>query len=244
MTKVREILQDALIEVGVLSPTGSMEAEDAQFALRTLNRMIQQWNNQELMVYTMDRQTFNLVAGQQSYTMGPGGNFNVPRPVKIEMASVLINTASPQPLEIPLDILTDAQWRDVVLKQTPSLFPLKMWATGNVPLNTLWFWPVPQDSSVDLILYTWGQTSNFANLNTDVVFPPGYEEALVTNLAVWLCSSYGREVPNSLGTRASMSKSVLESINIEPLDIQVDGCLLGNRGFSLAIRSNGYVVDN
>ena len=88
MTVVRDLLQDALIEIGVLAPSDAMQPEDAAYALRLFNRLLAKWNSENLMVYTVNRQVFNLVAGQQVYTLGTGGDFNVPRPVRIQMASV------------------------------------------------------------------------------------------------------------------------------------------------------------
>jgi len=215
-----------------------MTAEDGAFALRTLNRMVQKWSTEELSVYTVNRDSYSLVAGTQTYTLGTGGTFNSPRPARIQMASVIINTA--RPIEIPLQILTDSEWQDIAVKTTPSTFPTKMWITGNVPLNTLYFWPVPQDSTVDVILYSWGRVNEFASLNDTVVLPLGYEEALVTNLAVALSNSYGMQVGPALSQRASSAKSAIESLNVDPLYASFDG-FGGAR--AVAIATNGYQVD-
>jgi len=242
MTTVRELCNDALIELGVLDPSEAMEATAASFALRTLNRMLQVWNTQALMIYTVNRTEFPMVANQQSYTLGTGGNFNISRPARIDMVSILVNTGG-RPIEIPTEVLTDDDWRDVTMKTTPSNWPTKVWMTGNVPLNDLWFWPIPQDGTIKCVLYSWGKTDNFASLNDLVVFPNGYEEAIVTNLAMFLSSSYGAQASPALGLRAAMSKDAIQSLNVEPLWATSDEGLLSNRGNSLAIRSNGYQVD-
>ena len=238
MATVREICGDALIELGANSPADAMTAEDGAFALRVLNRMVQKWSTEELSIYTVNRDSYSLVAGTQTYTLGTGGTFNSPRPARIQMASVIINTA--RPIEIPLQILTDSEWQDIAVKTTPSTFPTKMWITGNVPLNTLYFWPVPQDSTVDVVLYSWGRVNEFTSLNDTVVLPLGYEEALVTNLAVALSNSYGMQVGPALSQRASSSKSAIESLNVDPLYASFDG-FGGAR--AVAIATNGYQVD-
>jgi len=215
-----------------------MTAEDGAYALRVLNRMVQKWSTEELSIYTVNRDSYNLVAGTQSYTLGVGGTFNAPRPARIQMAAVLIN--STRPIEIPLQIVTDEEWRDIAVKTTPSTFPTKMWITGNVPLNTLYFWPVPQDSTVDVILYSWGRVNEFASLNDTVVLPLGYEEALVTNLAVALSNSYGTQAGPALQQRASSAKSAIESLNADPLYASFDSF---GGGRAVAIATNGLVVD-
>lgn len=234
MTKVREIIQDAMLEIGALAVGDAMPADGALHALRVLNRMVQKWNTEELMVYTINRNLFSLVAGQQSYTLGTGGNFNIARPVQIQMASVWLNTG----VEVPIKIVTDEEWRRISVKATPSTFPTQLWIKGDMPLNTLLFWPVPQDASVQVALYCWGKTENFAGLDDDVIFPNGYEEALVTNLAVALSSSYQMQPSPFLINRASLGKSSIESVNIEPL-----WAYTSERGSSLAIQSFGYQVD-
>lgn len=240
MTTVREIIQDALIEIGALSASDALSAEDAAYGLRALNRMIGLWNTDELMVYTVNRTAFSLIAGQQSYTLGTGGDFNMSRPVHIQAVSVLLNSGT---LEVPIDIINDQEWQETSVKSTPSTFPTKVWITGNMPLNSLYFWPVPQSASVQVVLYTWGRTDAFTDLSDSVVFPQGYEEALVTNLAVALASSYGVSVNPTLQVRCAESKSRVQSINIDPVWASFDGALSHGAGASKAISSFGYQID-
>ena len=242
MTTVRELCNDALVELGVLDPSEQMDGGSAAYALRTLNRMLQVWNTQDLMVYTVNRTVFSLIAGQQSYTLGTGGNFNMSRPARIDMVSILVNNGA-YPLEIGLQILTDEEWRDTALKTTPSIWPTKVWITGNMPLNTLYFWPAPQDSTVDVVLYSWGRMDGFTSINDTVTLPNGYEEAIVTNLAMFLSSSYGIQPNPALGMRAAMSKDAIQSLNVGPLFASCDEGLIGGRGSSLAIQTQGLQVD-
>lgn len=243
MTTVREICSDALLEIGATDLVDGMKADTAQYMLRLLNRMMAVWNTEELMVYTVNRSTYNLVAGQQEYTFGTGGNFNAPRPVKIQGVSALLNVTSATPLEIPMDIMTDLEWQNLALKQTPSLYPVKVWITGNYPLNSLWFWPKPMDSTVDVVIYSWGKTESFATLEETVVFPNGYEEAIVTNLAIMASSSQGIAPMPSLVQRAMSSRSKIQSMNMDPLYATCDNSLVGGRGRTLAVRTQGTLVD-
>lgn len=238
MATVREICQDALIEIGANGPADAMTAEDGAYALRVLNRMVQKWSTEELSVYTVNRDLYPLVAGTASYTLGTGGVWNAPRPARIQMAAVLVNTA--RPIEIPVQILTDEEWRDVSVKTTPSTFPTKIWITGNVPLNTVFCWPVPQDSTVQMVIYSWGRVNEFTSLNDTVVLPLGYEEALVTNLGMALSNSYGVQVGPALQQRAFSAKAALESLNVDPLYASFDGF---GGGRSVAIATGGLQVD-
>ncbi len=238
MATVRDICQDALIELGVNSPSEAMTAEDGAYALRVLNRMLQKWSTEELTVYTVNRDLYHFVANQASYTLGTGGDWNSPRPAKIQMAAVLIN--STRPIEIPVEILTDEQWRDISVKTTPSNFPTRIWATGNVPLNTIYCWPIPTDATAQMVLYTWGRVNEFASLNDTIVLPLGYEEALVTSLAVALSGSYGTQPAPTLQQRAVSARSAIESMNVDPLYASFDDF---GSARAIAIATNGYQVD-
>lgn len=239
MTSVRDIIQDAMIEIGVAAPSEAVSAEDAAYGLRTLNRMVQKWNTEELMIYTINRELFPIVIGQQKYTIGIGGDINIPRPVKIQMASVLIQTAAANPVELSLRELTDEEWRGTAVKNVQSAYPTQFWLDGNYPLNGMYLWPIPTNAQAQLVLYSWGKTENFTSINDEVSFPNGYEEALVTNLAVALSGSYGVSPSPTVIARAADAKSNIESINIEPFWAVTDFSGTG----SLAIKSFGLVVD-
>jgi len=241
MTTVREVINDAMVEIGAQDPNEAVTAEAAAYGLRVLNRMLGKWNTEELMVYTVNRDLYSLTAGKQVYTLGTGGDFNVARPVKIQAVSVILNTGA-YPVEIPVDVLNDEEWQNTSVKTTPSNFPTKVWITGNMPLNSLYFWPVPQDSTVQVALYTWGRTSAFADVNQSIVFPDGYEEAIVTNLGMALSGSYSIQPSATLQMRAAAARAAIQSMNISPVWLTSDDGLVG-RGNNNAIRSFGYQVD-
>lgn len=239
MTTVRDILFDAALNIGVVAAGDAMEASVSSDLLRFLNRMISSWANEELMCYTVDRQTFNLVGGVQSYTIGVGGAFNTAYPVRpgqINLASVIVNG-----VEIPIDILNDEQWRDITLKTVSSTFPLQMWANGNHPLDVLYFWPIPTVAN-QLILSTWGQITAFPTVNTVVTLPQGYEDALVANLSVRIAPMFGKQPDPYLLSLAASSKARIKSMNWEPTYRTVDSALQGPRS-GIGQKSRGYVVD-
>lgn len=239
MTTVRSILEDALVEATVLDPDMAMPANDAARCLRALNRMLSSWQTEDLMIYSTDRLSFNLVAGQQSYTIGVGGNFVTPyavRPGQIDMASVIMNG-----VELPIEVMNDEQWRDVTLKSVTSTFPLQMWANGDYPLNTLYFWPIPAQINA-LVLYLWHQTVEFASVNATVSLPQGYEDALVLNLAVRLAPGYGMQASPTTIEMAKQAKANIKKMNWEPVYRSVDSVLAGSHN-SIGQRSRGYVVD-
>ena len=84
MTTPLDIITAALKDIGVLGVGQTPLAEDVQDAFQKLNWMIGQWNRKRYLIYSL----LDVVAtctGQDSYTFGPGGDFDVPtRPDRLE----------------------------------------------------------------------------------------------------------------------------------------------------------------
>lgn len=85
------ILNAAYTDIGVLGQGETLSAYLAQDGLRRLNAMINTWRTQELTVLCINRTIFPLVANKQTYTIGLGGDFNVPRPLSVQGAGLWLN---------------------------------------------------------------------------------------------------------------------------------------------------------
>ncbi len=80
-TTALQLLTASFSDCGIIAANESLEAATAQDGLRRLNRMVSGWQTQFGTVLAVERTIFPLTANQQTYTIGPGGDFNVPRPV-------------------------------------------------------------------------------------------------------------------------------------------------------------------
>jgi hypothetical protein len=58
-------------------------ADEAADALSELNDLLDTWWLDKVLVFHVLVEQFALIANQQAYTMGAGGNFNTTRPVKV-----------------------------------------------------------------------------------------------------------------------------------------------------------------
>lgn len=205
-------------------------ADDTSDALVILNQMLESWSAESLSVFTLTIQTFNFVASQQTYTLGAGGNFNTARPSRIGYASVVSNSNPAQPLEIPIDQLTDSEWQAIPVKLTTSTLPRKMYDDGAFPLRNLSFWPVPTDASVQVRLYTWTALTQFSDLTTDFTFPPGYIEAIKYNLAARLAAeNFGTLTPIAASLALS-SIGRIKAMNSDPALVKCDPAITRSSG--------------
>lgn len=217
--------------IGATASGESISAAEASDGLTTLNSMLDQWNAERLMVFTSSRQVFSLVGGQQVYTMGTGGDFNVPRPVKIDRMGIISLSNPAQPLELPIDYLTDAQWAGVPVKNIASTLPYEVWDDGGFPLRSLTFWVIPT-VACQTAIYAWTALTEFTSLTTNLTFPPGYEKAIVYNLAVDLAPEYGdgSGLPALVEATAKEAKGIVKALNIPIVDLQCDVALVNPRG--------------
>jgi hypothetical protein len=210
--------------LGVLAAGEQPAADEAQDALVTLNDMIDAWKLERLMVYAILPETFQLQAGKKSYTMGPGGDFDTARPVRIDKVNLQYTQTNPQPLSLPVHLLNLDQYQAIIVQDTSSTFPTQVYPNDDFPLRTLFFWPVPQ-IGFPVDVFTWKLINGFADINQTISLPPGYQRALRFNLALELAPEYGKQIPPGVAAIAEESRAVIKSNNIPRLYMRVDPAL-------------------
>jgi hypothetical protein len=73
MTQPIDIISRALKDIGALEAGETPAPADAQDAFDMLNDMLDQWSNEQMMVFYKTEIIFTLTGGQTQYTIGPGG---------------------------------------------------------------------------------------------------------------------------------------------------------------------------
>jgi hypothetical protein len=73
MTAPIDIISSALKDIGALAAGETPTPEAAQDAFIMMTRMIDQWSNEQMMVFYKTEIIFTLTSGQTQYTIGPGG---------------------------------------------------------------------------------------------------------------------------------------------------------------------------
>jgi len=76
MTQPIDIISRALKDIGALEAGETPTPEAAADAFDMLNDLVDQWSNEEMMVFYKNEIVFPIVAGQTQYTIGPTGNIN------------------------------------------------------------------------------------------------------------------------------------------------------------------------
>lgn len=210
------ICADALRRINAIDSVSPIAPADLNLAFDQLNDLIDSVSNDPSLLYREFNDVFPLVAGQSSYTIGVGGDFNTTRPIILDQVYWRQNTTqSGQTVDFPIKIMNFWEYSQIPVKTIPSLIPLSVYLQPADPLSTLIFYPIPTSDSVSVVIWSKKVLTKFANVNSSVSLPPGYNLFLKTTLAVVLAPYFERTVPDSLISTAIGARDSLVSNNME-----------------------------
>lgn len=212
----RDLIKSTLRLIGVLASGETPSAPESNDSLEVLNGMIKTWGIEGLMVFKTTKEEFSLAGSQQSYTMGPGGDFDTVRPQRIQLVTIKSGGT-----ELPTDILNVQQWSEIINKTSQSNFPYQVYVEGTYPLETINFWPQPSTAST-VIVYSNKPISDSLALSDEIALPPGYEECIKYNLAVKLAPEFGRPLDPLIFEEAKELKALVMRQNTKPTYMKTD----------------------
>lgn len=227
-----DLIYHALRAAGVTLLAGRTPSED-QYSdgLKVFNRMTGWLNTLSNAIFTRRIDVWRTAPNTRIYTLGPGGDWDGPRPQRIEYANLFL---SENPIyRKELRIWDDAQWKAIHL-QDVFTYPEGLYNDGAAGLANIYFHPAP-DKDYGIELYTWQALSKASTVNDELVYPDGYEEMLVGQLAVRFMPMYRKRL-NSLAddqlviTQAQNSLSAVIKLNANPPRMSHDAELAPRRG--------------
>lgn len=219
----QDIIQSALYEAGILGAGDPLQAEDLQWGLEKLQRIIDSWNARQELIFSVSFEVFSLIANHAPHTIGPSGDFSIPlRPVRIASASFLLNQASSNPVDTPIKIRDKSWWAGNPLKSLTSSIVTDLYYDPATPLGNANFYPIC-DISNEVRLEIWNSLAQAIDPTTQLGLAQGYWEALVTTLGINLCPSYKVAVSADLREQNRMAMSAILGNNDEPPGIDTSG---------------------
>lgn len=207
MATAQSRINRAMRLVGALASGESPSADETTDVLAALNGMLDAWRNERLMVYAIQDEALSMTGGDGSYTIGPSGDLNTTRPVKIESAFVRSNG-----VDYPVDPLTASEYAAIPDKASQSYIPEWFYYAPTMATGTLKLYPVPSASNT-LYLQTWVPLASIHSAETTVTLPPGWEDAIDYNLAVRIAPEFEKNPSAIVLQIAAETKAQVKRIN-------------------------------
>jgi hypothetical protein len=223
---VRDLVTDALTEIGAVSPGESVEASWAQIALQRFQNQIDAWAADRLTLSVQLRTLFTLTSGVSTVTLGPAGaDVTMGRPVWINTLNYIIPGSSPA-IEVLMAPMDDDSYAGQTIKGLQSALPTQYFYQTAIDtvLGSLFIWP-QVTQNIQLALYSPQAVGVPATLDDAIEGPPGYREAFLYQLAMRLCTPFGRQVPPLLPELATQALATMKRPNVDPGLLGVDPAL-------------------
>lgn len=224
---VSTLVQDAMFAAGVLGQDGTTQPEgdaDQQLVLRFLNRMIDAWSTETMMVYTTLQETLNLVANTATYSTSLFVSGNG-RPVAVQ--GLFVRYAG---VDYPIDMIDKSTYDSIGIK-TVAAIPQYCYYDPSMPQGTLSLYPVPYATMVAYVDCMRPLTGALTLAST-VSLPPGYDSALVDCLAEVICRPFGMPVTPDIARAAKEARARIKRRNI--VYVEMESPFQGDNSYDLS----------
>jgi hypothetical protein len=223
------IINPALRMLGQIGSGESPTPDESADCLIGINAMLEGWKNDGLLAFAREELTLTLADGDGSYTIGTSGDVNTTRPVLILEAWIVDSNIS-----YPVRQISREEYSAIPDKTTESSWPDKFCYEPTIAssLGTILVHPLPNATRTMKLLVRI-PVSEFAAVGTTVTLPPGWEEALASNLAIRMAPEFQTSPSPEVVKIARESKAAIKRINTRPLKAStgLEG-LVGGHGVS------------
>jgi len=221
-TTLGDICTAALKECGAVGVGQTPLADDINDAWARLQWMLMQWERKRWLVYHLVNLS-HVSTGAQSYSVGPGGDFDTGspsvRPGKLASAFARQLQVGPNQVDYKLEILQSREDYDwITLKQLSAGPGEAAFLDSDWPLARLYVWPIPQAGRYELHISIHAQLQyQFTNVADNINLPFEYYNAMMLNLAMRLRPKYrmGTYPGDALPGLAKDSLAVIRAPNTQ-----------------------------
>jgi hypothetical protein len=235
----RRLITGAMRAIGVLEASETADAQEFKDGFELLNQMLDAFTLDRLLITHNAKNTYTLVVGQASYTIGPGGDFDQFRPEAITKARTLPDSTSSR--DYSVEVYNLYRWARVSDKLQAGPYPAAIYYDHNYDagLGQIELAPVPDVAGVRLVLWAPEPLTTFETVDTTYDLPPGYARMLRLNLAVEMAPEFASVDQALLAAVIPMAKAAkadVQSANLPEVELGMDAALLvdgGRRTFDI-----------
>jgi hypothetical protein len=213
-TTPNDLITLAFKDSGVFGIGQTPNAEDTNDAFNRVNMMLAQWQRKRWLIWHLV-DTSLVSTGATSYSVGTGGDFNIPRPDKIESAFFRQINITPLAPDYPLEIIQAREDYNRITLKGLTAFPQYVFYDSGYPTGTLYPWPLPQANIYELHITTKAVLSQFTSLSQTIDLPPEYFAAIFYNLCARLRPAYGLAPDPTIVALARDALNVIRMANAQ-----------------------------
>jgi hypothetical protein len=211
-------------------------------AIVALSAMWAQWQQKRWLTYVL-AETVLTATGATTYTIGPGGAFNVARPDRLEAAFVRLPATSPA-VDYPIQIIDSREDYNGIALKTFQAWPYAVFYESTYPLGILHFWPVPMSGAYELHVFSKGALPTYAAETDPLNVPAEYLEAMIYSLVVRLEINYGQDPKPAHVMAMKAAMNTIRQSNVQLQTARMPGGLPGmgrnGQGSNMAAFIGGY----
>lgn len=230
MTTVSDLCTDALADSGVVGDDQVPEAGQINRAFRLANDMLAQWNRKRWLVYHL-LDVSKVSTGAVSYTVGPGGDFDTPRPDRLEDGNFMrqLNTAPPQQVDYPLGLIPSREDYNRIRMKSLGTWPSWIFYDSGWPTGLAYPWPVPQASIYEIHIAVKAQLTQFTSLTQTINLPPEYSPCIGYNLQARLRAAYRLPPTADIIALAKDALNVIRLANVQVPKMRMPAAVIGRQ---------------
>ena len=240
-----DLIRASMRLIQVAAVDVDLTAEELKDGLESLNRMLDSWSMDELMLYQVVREQFALSPNENPYSIGYGATWNTSRPTKIVDAYLTLNNGS-IPVDYPMMVLNYDDYNAIRLKTLSTNFPGYLYYQPSFPIAEVYIYPIfaPNDPATTgpayITLTSWKPLDVIVDPTATVTLPPGYWEAIVFNLAVRIAEEYQFDMRPTTVQLAAAALKRLKRMNQRTKTLQTDTALMNTSQMRYNIYSDSF----
>lgn len=186
---VSDLIRMAMLNCGATTIQQTIYADDLLAGFDLLNGMIGQWARRRFLVWCLiDKSVVS--TGAESYTVGPGGDIDTPRPDRLEAAFNRQLVSAGNDIDNTLMILQSREDYNRIKLKSLTSWTTHIFYDSAFPVGSIYPWPIPAADTFEIHISLKQPLTQFISVSDDVEMPPEYIEGLWTNLAIRMVGLY------------------------------------------------------
>lgn len=180
-----QVITAALRKLSVIPSGGTPSANQISDAAQALNALVKAYQADGMPLWKIASQSFTVVDGTASYTVGPSQTINCPKPLRILQALRTVSGGT----NTPMNIYNRYDYK--LLPTSSEGEPVNFYYQPLATTGTISLWPTPDNSTTSITFHYHSPYEDMDGASDDFDFPSEWMQPLIFALAWSLAPEYG-----------------------------------------------------